>query len=337
MDRIVFLCVSRQPFCVVIKLAVPPSIESAREEPLHDALDQTRIAATAASRGRHRQLEIVLVPFGATAFPCALTILFRRCSMFAALLDKVSLGIPSAYHHLTLTPILLKAGPLSATEPMSLEEAIANGTIHVTEVSAEGRVPELRVKNSGDKPVLILDGEELVGAKQNRIVNLTILVAPQSEIVIPVSCVEAGRWGYSRPGFAAAGRVLNPEIRYRKAEAVTKNLKERRVRSADQNAVWDGVSKALFALGAASPTSALGDGFDNRANDINDFLETLKPQAGQIGVIYRIDGVLAGLDLFGSKNAFARAFPKLVRGLAFQALAGFQMDASTAFEERKFL
>ena len=257
--------------------------------------------------------------------------------MFAALLDKVSLGIPSGYRNLTLTPILLKNGPLSAIEPMSLEEAIGEGTIQVTEVSAEGHVPELRVKNSGDKPVLILDGEELVGAKQNRIVNLTILVAPQSEIVIPVSCVEAGRWGYSRTGFAAAGRVLNPEIRYRKPEAVTKNLKERRVRSADQSAVWDGVSKALFALGAASPTSALGDGFDSRANDIKDFLETLKPQAGQIGVIYRIDGVLAGLDLFGSKHALARAFAKLIRGSALQALAGFQMDANASLEERQFL
>jgi hypothetical protein len=251
--------------------------------------------------------------------------------MFAALLDKVSLGIPSAYRDLTLTPILLKDSPLSATEPVSLEEAIAEGTIQVTEVSAEGHVPELRVKNSGDRPVLILDGEELI-----RIVNVTILVAPQSEIVIPATCVEAGR-GYSRPGFAAAGRVLNPEIRYRKAEAVTKNLKERRVRSADQGAVRDGVSKALFALGAASPTSALGTGFDTRAHDIEDFLETFKPQPGQIGVIYRIDGVLSGLDLFGSENAFARAFAKLVRGSALQALAGFQMDANAALDDRQFL
>src|SRR5262245_6879774 len=258
--------------------------------------------------------------------------------MFASLLDKVSLGRPSAYRNLTLTPILLKDGPLSAMEPMSLEEAIAEGTIQVTEVSAEGHVPELRVKNSGDRQVLILDGEELIGAKQNRIVNVTILVAPQSEIVIPVSCVEAGRWSYSRrPGFAAAGRVLNPEIRYRKAEAVTRNLKERRVRSADQRAVWDGVSKALFALDAASPTSALGDGFDSRANDIKDFLETLKPQPGQIGVIYRIDGMLAGLDLFGSKNAFARAFAKLVRGSALQALAGFDKNGSSQLDDHRFL
>jgi ARG and Rhodanese-Phosphatase-superfamily-associated Protein domain len=62
---------------------------------------------------------------------------------------------------------------------------------------------------------------------------------------------------YSCPAFAAAGRVLNQEIRYRKAEAVTRSLKDRRTRVANQGAVWDGVSKALFALGAASPTSAL--------------------------------------------------------------------------------
>src|SRR5262245_40638177 len=78
MVRIVFRCVSQQPFCAVIKFGVPPSIESAREELLHDALDQTRIASTAASRGRHRQLETVFVPFGATAFPCTLTILFSE-------------------------------------------------------------------------------------------------------------------------------------------------------------------------------------------------------------------------------------------------------------------
>jgi hypothetical protein len=259
------------------------------------------------------------VPFGATASPCALTILFSEMLHVCTPIGQGLIGIPSAYRNLTLTPILLKGGPLSAIEPMSLEEAIAEGTIQVTEISAEGHVPELRVKNSGGAPVLILDGEELVGAKQNRIVNVTILVSPHSDIVIPVSCTEAGRWAYSRRGFAAAGRVLNQEIRYSKAAAVTKNLKERRARFADQGAVWDGVSKALFALDAASPTSALGDGFDGRANDIKGFLETLKPQPRQIGVIYRIDGMLAGLDLFGSKHAFAQGFAKLVRTLTLRS------------------
>ena len=73
----------------------------------------------------------------------------------------------------------------------------------------------------------------------------------------------------------------------------------------------NGVDKTLFALGA-SPTSALSDGFDSRANTIDGFLDAFKVQPAQIGVIYRIGGALAGLDLFGSETAFARAFSKLI-------------------------
>ncbi len=125
--------------------------------------------------------------------------------MLADFQDKLSLGLATTRRNPSLTPILAKDGPLLALEPKSLEDALAERTMEVTELSAQGHVPELRVKNSGNTPVLILDGEELVGAKQNRIVNVTILLPPLSEIVSPVSCVEAGRWSYSRPSFAAAG------------------------------------------------------------------------------------------------------------------------------------
>jgi hypothetical protein len=57
----------------------------------------------------------------------------------------------------------------------------------VTELGAGGSVPELRFENLGEKPVLLLDGEELVGAKQNRALNLTILAPAKQVIVIPVS------------------------------------------------------------------------------------------------------------------------------------------------------
>jgi hypothetical protein len=74
-------------------------------------------------------------------------------------------------------------------------------------VSEAGSVPELLVKNLAPSPVLILDGEELIGAKQNRIVNLAILVAAGQTLRIPVSCVEAGRWVHRSREFAAAGRA----------------------------------------------------------------------------------------------------------------------------------
>ena len=63
----------------------------------------------------------------------------------------------------------------------------------MTEVGEGGTVPELKVINKSPRMILILDDEELVGAKQNRIVNTTMLVQGNSIIIIPVSCVEQGR------------------------------------------------------------------------------------------------------------------------------------------------
>jgi hypothetical protein len=257
--------------------------------------------------------------------------------MFAHLLEKIVIGHASIHRNLTLTPVLLRDGPLSSIDPLSLEEALAANKIRVTEITAQGHVPELRVKTSSHEAVLILDGEELVGAKQNRAVNVTVLVPPQADIVIPVSCIEAGRWDYSRPAFAAASRVLNQEIRYRKADAVTRNLKFGKARFADQREVWEGVNCTLRAIGAGSPTSALSAGFENRANAISGYLEAFPPEPGQIGVVYRINDTLAGLDLFGSERPFAQAFPKLVRGAALQALAGYRKEGFGDLDEAGFL
>jgi environmental stress-induced protein Ves len=65
--------------------------------------------------------------------------------------------------------------------------------VEVAEVDESGQFSRLKVINRSDLSVLILDGEELVGAKQNRIVNTTILIAAESVTIIPVSCVEQGR------------------------------------------------------------------------------------------------------------------------------------------------
>jgi len=66
-------------------------------------------------------------------------------------------------------------------------------------------VPELAVVNDGDIHVLLLDGEELRGAKQNRMLNTTILLKPKSKTIIPVSCTEQGRWNYASAESATRG------------------------------------------------------------------------------------------------------------------------------------
>ena len=77
----------------------------------------------------------------------------------------------------------------------SLERVI----VTVEEVSESGSVPNLLVENKGDIRILFIEGEELVGAKQNRVLNTSVLIAAKSRVKIPVSCVEAGRWASPTP------------------------------------------------------------------------------------------------------------------------------------------
>src|SRR5437762_1929996 len=76
-----------------------------------------------------------------------------------------------------------------ATGYRTLSEAIALGEVLVNERS-QASVGELRVVNNGALPVLILDGEEVVGGLQNRVVNTTLLIPAKTIFDLPVSCIE---------------------------------------------------------------------------------------------------------------------------------------------------
>ena len=83
---------------------------------------------------------------------------------------------------------------------MLLGTAIEREEAVVEEVDEDGEVANLSVSNRATRPILIPEGEILVGAKQNRVVNVSVLVASGSTFTLPDSCVEQGRWEYRRRG-----------------------------------------------------------------------------------------------------------------------------------------
>ena len=99
-------------------------------------------------------------------------------------LEQLKVGRKQSYKNLALYP-LLSTYSLDL-EYLMLDEALGENLIEIAEKDNDGSVPELRVMNKSPRMILILDGEELVGAKQNRIVNTTILVQGNTTIVIPV-------------------------------------------------------------------------------------------------------------------------------------------------------
>lgn len=117
---------------------------------------------------------------------------------------QITIETPVSFQNLTLVP-LLRPSSTAVPDYLLLERAIAQGLARVTEMAADGSVPELRFQNDSDQPVLLLDGEELIGAKQNRILNVTVLAPAKQIITIPVSCVEAGRWNMALSDFKTAG------------------------------------------------------------------------------------------------------------------------------------
>ena len=121
--------------------------------------------------------------------------------------------IGQAIRHEGLSVFPLFAEPVGEVEYVLSDEAIREGSVTVEEISESGSVPELLVENEGDVRVLFLEGEELIGAKQNRILNTTVLIGAHTKTKIPVSCVEAGRWGYQSRKFGSGGTCSPSRLR----------------------------------------------------------------------------------------------------------------------------
>src|SRR6266566_5768997 len=120
---------------------------------------------------------------------------------------RIEIGQASQIRNLKLFPLIRR----NASQPLDyllLEDGIAQGKVRVTELSGGGSVPELSITNTAELPVLLVDGEELVGAKQNRVLNLTILVPAKHTMAIPVSCVEAGRWKMESTDLKVADHIM---------------------------------------------------------------------------------------------------------------------------------
>src|SRR5208337_1956302 len=143
-------------------------------------------------------------------------------------------------------------------------------------------VPFLLLKNTGDRPIIVLDGEEVVGGKQNRIINTTLVVLARTSVKIPVSCVQAGRWRHERADFESEGSVFRARSRAAQVATVTANVRDSGSFRSDQGAVWNEVSASLEELGVQSETSDFREVRERVANRLEEFVEAIRPAEHQI-------------------------------------------------------
>jgi len=240
----------------------------------------------------------------------------------------IQLGEPVEHRGIVVAPLFPREQ--QRAEYLTLEEALPLG-FRVAEVDAAGSVPELAVVNPLESSVLLYDGEELLGAMQNRILNVTVLVAAHSETRIPVSCVEQGRWHARSAFFGAARHAAYPELRRRKAERLSAAPLDRGVA---QSEVWDALSEKAARLEVHSPTGAQADVFGAHERDLGALRDAFPLQPGQSGAMLCLDGRVC-LDYLSRPEAFARLYPKLLEGYLLDAIEF--LDAKASGDPESFL
>lgn len=241
----------------------------------------------------------------------------------ADFLAGVCLGRRQAQKQLTLWPLEVcgSAGPAAAPAYVSLGAALGAGSLRIDEVHEGGAVPHVRVSNAGDVAVLVLFGEEIRGAKQSRVANASFLVPARSDVVIDVSCVEAGRW-HRRPGerFRAADSVISSSLRRKIARKVEHSRARGLSFAADQGEVWNEIGVRLERSGAASRTSAYADYRQSRATDLGELVRGFHPVDGQVGFVAAIGDEVAGVEAVGRPDVFLAEFQALLHAYAIDAI-----------------
>ena len=128
-------------------------------------------------------------------------------------------------------------------------------------------MPTLKVTNKGDAPAFLMAGEQLSGGKQNRVLNASILVAPHSELPIPVSCVERGRWAYRSAKFGSAGSSSHSRLRKLMHAHTTMSYRAAGKPTSRQGEVWQEVDRKMAETGSHSDTMVLQKMYEDTEED----------------------------------------------------------------------
>ena len=233
-------------------------------------------------------------------------------------LSGLQLGEPLSFEGLTVHPLIRAS--LVEKDYLTLDEALRRNAARVTEISESGSVPQLLFRNLGDQAVFLLDGEELVGAKQNRILNITILAPAGKDTIIPVSCVESGRWRHSSSDFASASRAQFSASRAKKAARVSESLAFCAEARSDQGEVWGDIDIKMRRLDGHSATSAVEKVFADHEEKLGQYVARLGCVEAQLGAVFTVKGRLAGMELFDNAITCGLLMPKIIRSYALDAI-----------------
>jgi hypothetical protein len=232
-------------------------------------------------------------------------------------LKAVRCGECMSYKGMSVIPLLGsdEGQPNYAT----LDEAVREKIVTISEVSEGGTVPELKLVTK-ERNVFLLDGETLEGAKQNRTLNLSILAPANTTLIIPVSCVEQGRWSRRSETFNTASHNMMPSARSRRMEDVSDAMRSSGSRRSNQMKVWEDIEEKLERMKVSAPTQDMSAMFEAHSTHIDEYITAFTPLPDQVGAVFAIGRMIHSLEFFNYSRTFRDLFPKLLRSYGIEAI-----------------
>jgi len=244
-----------------------------------------------------------------------------------SLTPLLSVAPGSSQRHENLTIFPLTSAPQPDLPYLLLGDALGSGVVSIGELGS-GSVPSLVASNKGEVDVLIFDGEQLIGAKQNRITNRTIILEAITETVIPVSCMEQGRWGHATDEFRSRPKPRHAPCRVRrKAREVEAALAGSPMQASAsmlhqaQGAVWHEIREVGVSLGVSSDTGAMDEIYDRHTESLDEWIAHFPIEDGQVGLLAFLGNRPLGMDVVGSGSLYARLHERFLGGYCMDALA----------------
>jgi len=241
-----------------------------------------------------------------------------------ALVERMStleVGPAARPGHLMLFPLLdRREGREESSADLQYllyQQAHRTGLVIIEEIDESGIVGALRVTNQAASAVLLLEGEVLLGMKQTRVLNVSVLVPHQTRLDVPVSCVEAGRWrSVSQRAIGRAGINLAPSVRRAKSASVGRSMRRRLSFASDQGAVWQEVDRVLDAHQVATPTRSYAEIANRRPPKVVNVADRVRPAPNQVGVVACLGSRPVCADVFETPEVLAVVWEGLVASYA---------------------
>jgi hypothetical protein len=226
----------------------------------------------------------------------------ERVASFGAWIDGLELGEAQRDGDLEIVPLLHARS--DRLPFLTVHEAIAGDHLDVTERGG-GVVGEVVARNRGRRSVIVFEGETLIGCKQNRVVAHTVLIAPGKSVVIPVGCMEQGRWDIRGRKFRAGTSPMDATLRAGTARE-TFVARARGVEpKLDQGRLWHDVHLCHAVLGVSSPTLDYHRVIEEREAELRDHVSRIETVDGQVGLVASWRGRLLGIELVGHSETWA--------------------------------